>query len=98
RPMHISVGIFSPQQSSPSVARALAQPWIARALAQPWTTAPRIRVAHLPRCLDLSARLPWRPAGRWAGRRLPGCFAAATPRFSLARSCPYDTLFELDPL
>src|SRR6516162_1693733 len=35
RPIHISVEIFSPQQSSPLAARTLAWTWIARALAQP---------------------------------------------------------------
>src|SRR5262249_28847415 len=35
RPIHISVGIFSPQQSSPLAARTLAWTRIARALAQP---------------------------------------------------------------
>src|SRR5262249_32465793 len=40
RPIHISVGIFSPQQSSPLAARTLAWTRIARALARPRIARP----------------------------------------------------------
>src|SRR6185295_3305142 len=69
RPIHISVGIFSPQQSSPPAAPALVWTLIARALARPrialalaWTRIARTR--HIGRA-------------SWAEhRRRRGCFAA----------------------
>src|SRR5262245_15549140 len=68
RPIHISVGILSPQQSSLSAARALAWTWIARALAQP----------RIARALVWTRIARTRRIGRasWAGHRRRGCFAA----------------------
>src|SRR5262245_66641351 len=69
RPIHISVGIFSPQQSSLSAARALAWTRIARALA--WTRIARAlawtRIARTRR-IDRAG---------WAGHRRRRCFAAS---------------------
>src|SRR5262249_12861752 len=90
RPIHISVGIFSPQQSSPLAARTLAWTWIARALAQPriartlaWT-----RIARTLAWTRIARTLAWtriactRGIGRagWAGHRRRGCFAACLAR------------------
>src|SRR5215472_3451982 len=71
RPIHISVEIFSPQQSSPLAARTLALTWIARALAQP-----------LARTLAWTRIARTRRIGRvgWAGHRRRGCFDACLAR------------------
>src|SRR5262249_39691305 len=70
RPIHISVGIFSPQQPSPLAAQAWT--WIARALAQP-----RIARTLAWRWIARTRRI-----GRagWAGHRRRGCFAACLAR------------------
>src|SRR5262249_60839377 len=65
RPIHISVGIFSPQQPSPLAAQAWT--WIARALAQP----------RIARTLAWTRIARTRRIGRagWAGHRRRGGFA-----------------------
>src|SRR5262249_42292322 len=72
RPIHISVEIFSSQQSSPLAARTLAWTWIARALAQP----------RIARTLAWTRIARTRRIGRagWAGHRRRGCFAACLAR------------------
>src|SRR5262249_4116154 len=90
RPIHISVGIFSPQQSSPSAARALAWTWIARALAWTWIAQALtwMRIARTLARPRIARTLAWtwiartRCIGRagWAEHRRQGCFAACLAR------------------
>src|SRR5262249_53121298 len=79
RPIHISVGIFSPQQSSPSAARALARPRIARTLAWTWIA----RVLARPR---IARTLAWTWIARaLARRRIARTLASAWIARALAR-------------
>src|SRR5215831_6397404 len=76
RPIHISVGIFSPQQSSPSAARALAWTWIAQALA--WT-----RIARALAWTWIAQALAWTRIARalawtWIARTLAWTWIART--------------------
>src|SRR5262252_10339261 len=81
RPIHISVGIFSPQQSSPSAARALAWTWIAQALAWTWIARALAR-PRIARTLAWTRIARTRCIGRagWAEHRRRGCFAACLAR------------------
>src|SRR5262245_54403894 len=86
RPIHISVGMFSPQQSSPLAARTLAWTWIARALAWMWI-ARALAQPRIARALAWTLIARTRRIGRasWAGHRRRRCFAAC---FAACLACP----------